>query len=293
MNEQSSSIAGLFDTKHYRPNELYNKKKSVIFTFITTFLLIQLFPFSNITFKELTSQLFTSVVFATLASSSYLINYYIFKPTKRTPWLYKHEIFYHLSIFFGVFFLINIFACLFLNLSLKYIVQSTSTFSYSFEFVLKSFFYTVVFGVVFYILINFFDLVRYITNKTKLNIDLEGETAEILDLRGKNKNERLVIPSSNLIYMKSEGHYVNIYYTQLDKQKLNNVIFRSSMNEIEKTLNQHESIIRCHKSYFINLIHIKAINYYGKKFYAIVNGFNKRIPIALDKVELLKESINQ
>ncbi|CAM1373580.1 LytTR family DNA-binding domain-containing protein [Tenacibaculum xiamenense] len=291
MSERLPSIIGLFEKKHYRPNELYDKKKSVIFTFIATFLLIQLFPFSNIKFNEFSSQLFTSVVFALLASVSYLINYHIFKPTKRDPWLYRHEVLYHACIFLGIFFLINLFAYFFLNLSLKYIVRETSSFSYSIEFTIKSLIYTSVFGVVFYILINFFDLVHYITNKTKLNIELDDNSKGILDLRGKNKNERLVIPASNLIYMKSEGHYVSIYYTLLDKQKLNNVIFRSSMSEIEKNLEIHNSIIRCHKSYFINSDHVKAINYYGKKFYAIINGFNKRIPIAADKVEILKSTV--
>ncbi len=288
--QKKHSVIKILNKKHYRPDGQYDTKLTFVFAFISTFLIVQFFPFFEIDYADLKSRLFISLITAILVCISILVNYHIFQPNK-SPWLNKDELKYNLSIFTSIFLFINLFAMFLLNISLKHIVNTPYRFSYSPNFTVKSFLYTIIFGVSVYIFINFYDLLKFIFNKTKLNLELAKDSNEILDLKGKNKNERLVIPVSDLIYMKSEGHYVSIFYTLLDKQKLNNIIFRLSMNDIESKLKPYDTIIRCHKSYFINSEHIKTTNYHGKKFYAVVNGFNKRIPVTIDKVDLLNKKI--
>ncbi|TYA56692.1 LytTR family DNA-binding domain-containing protein [Formosa maritima] len=63
------------------------------------------------------------------------------------------------------------------------------------------------------------------------------------------------INSSNILYIKSDGHYVEYY---LDAKR-NPEIDRNTMIEVEKSLPSN-SFIRIHKSYIVNINRIKIIN---------------------------------
>lgn len=286
-------VLAFLKKKHYRPKNLYNHKKSATFIFIATFCLIFLFPFDSIHFVHSFNQIFISLCYATLATLAYLLNNAIFKPSKSASWLYLNEIFLHISIILSIFLFINIFSYLLLEPCFIYLLNSDEHFSYTKHFFVWSLIYCVTFGIIFYALINFFDLVNYLVNKKTLNIDFKETTSEILDIKGKNKNERLVIPFKDLVFIKSEGHYINIHYLQQDKLQLNNTIFRSSMNEIEKHLKSHTSIVRCHKSYFINIVHIRYINSFQKKFFIVLKDFNQRIPVNSDKAEIIQSLLDE
>lgn len=63
------------------------------------------------------------------------------------------------------------------------------------------------------------------------------------------------INSSKILYVKSDGHYVEYYLDGRNKPEID----RNSLIEVEKTL-PTQSFIRIHKSYIVNINRIKIIN---------------------------------
>lgn len=68
---------------------------------------------------------------------------------------------------------------------------------------------------------------------------------------------RLVIAPEAVLFIKSEDNYVQIHY--LDQGRSKKFILRSSMRALEEKLSRH-GLVRCHRSYFINPLHIKIVH---------------------------------
>lgn len=67
---------------------------------------------------------------------------------------------------------------------------------------------------------------------------------------------RLVTPQSSVIYIEAAGNYVDIYYQ--DRDRLTHFALRNTLKGIEDLCVSH-GLLRCHRSYFINLYKIKLL----------------------------------
>ena len=69
-------------------------------------------------------------------------------------------------------------------------------------------------------------------------------------------NLKFVVAADHILYIKADENYITIHYTEAEKNKTYEM--RSSMKSIEDICAAN-GILRCHRSYFINPIHIKAL----------------------------------
>ncbi|MDR1227170.1 MAG: LytTR family DNA-binding domain-containing protein [Prevotellaceae bacterium] len=67
---------------------------------------------------------------------------------------------------------------------------------------------------------------------------------------------RLSVAKSNLLYLESADNYVNIWY--IHKNTLAKLMLRSSLKSIEKSMS-NTNVIRCHRSYMVNLEEVKVV----------------------------------
>ncbi len=83
------------------------------------------------------------------------------------------------------------------------------------------------------------------------------DNSSLLRFYDEYKKLRFIIAPEAVIFIKSEENYVQIHY--MDKEKTKKFTLRSSMKALESTLAKH-SLVRCHRSYFINPAYIKIIH---------------------------------
>lgn len=76
---------------------------------------------------------------------------------------------------------------------------------------------------------------------------------------------KLTIKSSDLFYLESTDNYVTIYYS--DGNTTKKFLLRNSLKRMEEMLRKYP-VIRCHRSFMVNISQIKAIRK-GKKGYEI------------------------
>lgn len=69
-------------------------------------------------------------------------------------------------------------------------------------------------------------------------------------------NLKLVLMPEAILYIQAEENYVNINYTENDRVK--EFVLRSSMKALDE-LCQDNGLVRCHRSFYINPVHIKVL----------------------------------
>lgn len=69
-------------------------------------------------------------------------------------------------------------------------------------------------------------------------------------------NLKIVLPSQSVLYIAAEENYVNIFY--LESGKVREYVLRSSMKAIDE-LCQDNGLVRCHRSFYINPIHVNVL----------------------------------
>ncbi len=71
-----------------------------------------------------------------------------------------------------------------------------------------------------------------------------------------NKKDKLEILPDELLFIESADNYSNVIF--FDETKNKKQLIRSSLKRIEQQIN-HPHILRCHRSFIVNLLHIKHI----------------------------------
>ena len=134
---------------------------------------------------------------------------------------------------------------------------------------------------------------RYYLGAAKINKLFKDQPNEEIELKKvsfktQNNNEEVILFEEELIYIKSEGNYCQIFYQESNTQK--KILLRNTLKNMEESLKNSNRILRCHKSYIINLdkvLHVKG-NARGYSF--IVDGFNYPVPVSR---ELSKDLLNK
>ena len=103
-------------------------------------------------------------------------------------------------------------------------------------------------------------------------------------LRAENQKVALILQRNELVMIKSEGNYVEVYYRS-DKQ-LQKELIRNSLKSMEEQLTE-PFYFRCHKQYIINLNHIKKVQGNARNLELILDNADEPIPVSRSKSEQL------
>ena len=107
----------------------------------------------------------------------------------------------------------------------------------------------------------------------------EGFTvgAQLLEFKGQGSKDCITLSLSNFLFGKAQDNYVEINY--IEKEKPARFIMRSSLsNQVESVKNQF--IIRCHRSYMVNLLKVSAVKGNNQYITLIIEPFDMAIPVS-------------
>ena len=118
---------------------------------------------------------------------------------------------------------------------------------------------------------------------------------QLVNLYDYNGTLKLTISSDSLYYMESQDNYVKIYYENQDR--LLSYMLRCRTKTIEENLAE-TSMVRCHRSYMVNVSKINHIKKGGKSRYIVLSNTEiKPIPVSksyfknlVEKIELYNSS---
>ena len=84
------------------------------------------------------------------------------------------------------------------------------------------------------------------------------EHTEIINLMDNNGNLKLSVKLDNLYYIKAEDNYINVYYQR--SGTIASYMLRCKMKTIEDNCVDISSLMRCHRSYIVNIKKVSVLH---------------------------------
>jgi len=122
---------------------------------------------------------------------------------------------------------------------------------------------------------------KYNSIKEKLNLvssDNPLKNHSFINFSDEKGNHRFSLLSGSVVLIESTDNYVTIYY--LNDKNLRKFMLRNSLRQIASMLEKYR-IVRCHRSYIVNLRYIKILKQTSKSIKLQIPALdNKIIPVS-------------
>ncbi|MFY0627419.1 MAG: LytTR family transcriptional regulator [Reichenbachiella sp.] len=100
---------------------------------------------------------------------------------------------------------------------------------------------------------------------------------DLIVLTAENDKDKFSIKFKNLVYIQSEENYISIFH--LSNNNLNKTLFRKSLKSVLDEV-YDSALIRCHRSYIINLQHLSMIEGNKNKLQLLLDHVPFKIPVS-------------
>jgi len=96
------------------------------------------------------------------------------------------------------------------------------------------------------------------------------------------KSDDFTLNLDDFLFAKSDGNYVEIY---LNGDKIIKVIKRITLKELESTLKHYPNIFKTHRSFLVNLHHVKSVIGNAQGYKLEIINFDEKIPVARNMIQ--------
>lgn len=139
-------------------------------------------------------------------------------------------------------------------------------------------------------------------NALKRNLNSSKEINQILSERikispikedlitlNKSTKESISIRPEDILYMESEGNYINVHYRQDEKVTYKQI--RSTIKQMEETLQNHPMFIRCHRAFIVNINYISNAEGNAQGYQLTLSNVPLEIPVSRTYLKNIKDAL--
>lgn len=139
-------------------------------------------------------------------------------------------------------------------------------------------------------------------NALKRNLNSSKEINQILSERikispikedlitlNKSTKESISIRPDDILYLESEGNYVNVHYRQDEKVTYKQI--RSTIKQMEETLQNHPMFIRCHRAFIVNINYISNAEGNAQGYQLTLSNVPLEIPVSRTYLKNIKDAL--
>jgi len=109
------------------------------------------------------------------------------------------------------------------------------------------------------------------------NVDKRVDAAQLITFEGQGNNDKIVLAVSAFQYARAQDNYVELYY--LEGEKLAKFLIRASLSSLSESISIL-AIARCHRSYIVNLYHVKSAKGGNSDLKLYLDPFDTEIPVS-------------
>lgn len=103
------------------------------------------------------------------------------------------------------------------------------------------------------------------------------DEGQLVEFKGQGSKDQITLSLANFLYGNSQDNYVELHY--IEKEQLRKFLMRSSLSNLLKSIN-NPVIVRCHRSYFVNLSHVSAVKGTSHDMTLTITPFDISIPVS-------------
>ncbi|MEX2485136.1 MAG: LytTR family DNA-binding domain-containing protein, partial [Brumimicrobium sp.] len=120
-----------------------------------------------------------------------------------------------------------------------------------------------------------------------LPVDNAINTEDEVCIPSNNKSETIKIIPTQLLYVKSEGNYIELYFE--DESKIKKEVYRASIKTIEEALQKYSYIIRTHRCYLVNLQKVKNHKGNARNFQLYFDDSETMVPVSRNNFKSIQD----
>ncbi len=207
-----------------------------------------------------------------------LLSFFLKLHNTEEKWIIKRE------IGFVLLFIIIIGFTQFLIRDIIYDNPNNWSFRYLYEEIRNTFLVGILFTSIL-VPLNFNRLnSKNIKNARLLNAShdlLEPIENSKISIKTNLKNEKLQFDINSLLFARADGNYVEIF---LKEEKINKILKRITIKELESILKPYSNIIKIHRSYLVNMYHIKNVTGNAQGYKLQLSNFDETIPVSRNMI---------
>ncbi len=141
-------------------------------------------------------------------------------------------------------------------------------------------------------LVQIIDILR---EQNKLYLSKLGEYEKIADeeeieISSVNKSDQLNLKFKQIISIKSADNYIEVTY--MKNNEVENKLIRGTLKNIESQLASRSYIIKCHRTYIVNMMFVEKIVRSSAGYSLKMNCLDDRIPISRQYFIQVKEAVS-
>lgn len=111
----------------------------------------------------------------------------------------------------------------------------------------------------------------------------------LMGLSGSNQQESISLPPDELLLVSAADNYVRVYF--MENEKVRQTILRGALKNFENQLSQFGHLLRCHRSYIINLRKVTAVTGNAQGYKLHIPGLEEPVPVGRNYNTLIKEKL--
>lgn len=109
-------------------------------------------------------------------------------------------------------------------------------------------------------------------------------------LRG-TTNESVTLLISHLLYIEAVGNYVKVCH--LSNENVRTDMLRTTMIQMEETLQNYPMIVRCHRAFLVNLAQVEQIISHSGSTQLLIKHCHEFLPVSRSNMTQVREAIRQ
>lgn len=125
----------------------------------------------------------------------------------------------------------------------------------------------------------------------KEEVEPEGNKRNLIAFQDEKGELKISIDLENLLYVDSADNYATIHY--LNKSKLSHYMIRNSLKWMEENLTKESPLVRCHRSYIVNLDKVKVLRKTKEGIFLEIDAVNTPdIPVSKTYYQYVMENFS-
>ena len=125
-------------------------------------------------------------------------------------------------------------------------------------------------------------------NARELQLFSNEEGEALLNFIAENEKDQFSIPLKYLLLIESEDNYVAVHY--LKDEQVTKVLLRKSLKSLQEE-SHHPALVRCHRSYMVNLKHIREVKGNRKRMSITLENIEESIPVSRQYADQIYEVV--
>ena len=104
-------------------------------------------------------------------------------------------------------------------------------------------------------------------------------------------NESVTLQISHLLFIEAVGNYVKV--SHLRDNQVHTDMLRSTMKQMEETLQDYPMIVRCHRAFLVNLGQVEQIISHSGSTQLLIKHCHESLPVSRSNMAQVKGAIHQ